>query len=87
MDLDLRIIERNLFSMLDLLSDIGGLEAMFVSVAAVIVTIWNWHGLTDIYLLTLLSDLPNFLKAADSNPNAGCYRRRKRRLDAVNWAK
>ena len=84
MDLSLRIIERNNFSMLDLLSDIGGLSAIFASAAAIIVSIWNWYGLTEIFLLTRLSDLPSLIKEADSDPRAGCYRRRKRRFEAIN---
>ena len=80
MDLDLRNIERSLVGILDLLSDIGGLEAKFASIVAILVSIWNWHGLTDVFLMTQLSDLPSLMKAADSSPKTGCYRRRKRRF-------
>ena len=82
MDMNLRIIERNIFGVLDFLSDIGGLEAMFVSIVAIVISVWNWHGLTDIFLLTQLYDLPSMMKAAGSSPKAGCCKRRKMRLEA-----
>ena len=52
MDLDLHAVERSQFTVLDLLSDIGGLESMFMSLMGSIVAIWNWQGLADTYLVT-----------------------------------
>ena len=42
MDLDQYAIERSQFTVLDLLSNIGGLESIFISVMGLIVSIWNW---------------------------------------------
>ena len=42
MDLDQYAIERSHFTFLDLLSNIGGLESIFISVMGLIVSTWNW---------------------------------------------
>lgn len=42
MSLDLVSIERNVYTVLDLLSDIGGLQGSFVSVIGFLVSIWNY---------------------------------------------
>ena len=52
MDLDSRTIERNFYTILDFAADIGGLESIFTSAIAFMVTIWHWHGQADIFLAT-----------------------------------
>ena len=41
MDLDQKLIERNNFTILDLLSDVGGLESIIFSLLSFTVGLWN----------------------------------------------
>ena len=41
MDLDQKVIERSNFTILDLLSDIGGLESIIFSLLSFIVGLWS----------------------------------------------
>ena len=50
MDFNLRVVDRNLFTVLDLLSDIGGLSQTFLSLASSIVAVWHYDGILDAYM-------------------------------------
>lgn len=52
MDLDLGVVERNYFTVLDFLSNIGGLNAILTSFLAIMISIWHWHGLADSHLVS-----------------------------------
>ena len=54
MDLDLLIVSRNLFTILDFLSNIGGLASIVASTLGLIVTIFNWHGLVHTFIIAKL---------------------------------
>ena len=44
MDLDMYVIQRNGYTILDLLSDIGGIQAMLFSFFAVVVSVFNYKN-------------------------------------------
>lgn len=43
MNLDLKIIDRNGYTFIDLLSDVGGVQAVLVSFMAAWMTLWNYE--------------------------------------------
>ena len=69
MDLDLLIVSRNLFTILDVLSNIGGLASIFASTFGFAVTIFNWHGLVNTYLVAKFFSNPISNKEAKN----GCF--------------
>ena len=57
MDLDLRVVERTIFTVLDLLSGIGGLSSILAVSANTVIVMWHWHGLPDYFLISHLFNL------------------------------
>ena len=53
MDLDLKEIKRSGYTMLDLISDIGGIQGVLFSSFAIFVGVWN-HNMIENYLVTKL---------------------------------
>ena len=53
MSLDSRVIERTGYTMLDLLSDIGGVQTILLSVFSFLVNFWNYQFLEDYMALNL----------------------------------
>ena len=53
-DLDQKLIERNNFTILDLLSDIGGLKSTIFTLLSFTVGFWNRSGLADSFLIEQL---------------------------------
>ena len=66
MNLDLHIVERNFVTVLDFLANIGGLDSIFTSLISFVVTIWHWHGLADMFLVSKLFTLPSVMGVAHS---------------------
>ena len=54
MDFDLQVVERDIFTILDLLADLGGLTSILISGFAGIVAIFNWDGVVDNFLIKKL---------------------------------
>ena len=52
-DLNRLDLSRSRYTLFDLLADVGGLQGMFASIFAVMVTIWNYNAL-DNYMVTKL---------------------------------
>ena len=53
MNMDLKILHRNGYTVLDMLSDVGGVESIFVTAFAFFISIWN-HDNFDNYLVSHL---------------------------------
>ena len=53
MNLDLRVIARDGYTMLDWVSDVGGIQGMLISVVVFILSIWN-HNYLDNYMVSSL---------------------------------
>ena len=53
MDLNLQNYSRSIYTVFDLLSDVGGLTGMFVSIFAVITASWN-YGYFDEFMISRL---------------------------------
>ena len=53
MNLDLTVISREGYTILDFISDIGGMQVMIFSFLAVVLTFWNYNYFDD-YLITKL---------------------------------
>ena len=66
MDIDAHLIERNLFTTLDILAAIGGLASIFTSAIAFVVNIWHWHGLADMFLVSNLFTLSSVMSVTHS---------------------
>lgn len=81
MDLDLRVIERNLFTILDLLADVGGLDSILTQLISLLVVLWNRHGLANLFIIDQLYTAV----AAGMSKQRFCERR-KRRNDYINQA-
>ena len=75
MDLDQRLIERSMFTVLDLLSDIGGLASIVASMGVSIVNYFNSDGLANTFLASRLYEMSH------SIIHGGFFERRRRRLD------
>ena len=56
MDLDLKVISRSGYTILDLISDIGGIQGVLFSSFAILVGIWN-HNMIENYLVSKLYKL------------------------------
>ena len=53
MNLDLRVVSRDGYTLLDLISDIGGAQGMLISLSAFFLSIWN-HNYFDNYMVSSL---------------------------------
>ena len=49
MDLDLNVIQREGYTLLDLLSDVGGLQGILISAFSLLLSIWN-HNYLENYI-------------------------------------
>ena len=63
-DLDLKVVQRNLYTILDLLSDIGGFTTIFLKGLSVLIAIWNfnnyeYHFLTNFFKKKALKTTAN----------------------------
>ena len=47
MSLDRRVVERTGYTVLELLSDIGGVQAILISALSLLLNIWNYNYLQD----------------------------------------
>lgn len=56
MDLNRKVISRNGYTLLDLISDIGGIQGMLISGVAIVVGIWNYN-MIDNHLVSRLYKL------------------------------
>ena len=75
---DKRVIERQLFTVLDLLASIGGLQAILYSIAASTLSIYTRGSLIDAHLISELflhGDVPVMVQ---KGLRGFCYRRRLR---------
>ena len=55
MDLNLMTYERTLYTMFDLLSDVGGLSGILVTIMTLIMTIWNYNSFDDLMVASLFN--------------------------------
>ena len=53
MNMDLKILQRNGYTILDMLSDLGGVESILVAAFAFFLSIWN-HNNFDNYMVSHL---------------------------------
>lgn len=53
MDLNQVVIARNGYTVLDFFSDIGGIQSILISAAAIMVYVWTYNSLDD-YMVTKL---------------------------------
>ena len=58
MNFDLGTIERNLYTILDLCSDVGGLAGTLVWFLNTLILLLNRHGFVDIFLISKLYKVP-----------------------------
>ena len=56
MNLNLMTYERSLYTLFDLLSDVGGLSGILFTMFGAVITLWNFNSLNNL----LVSDLFNF---------------------------
>ena len=65
MNLDLEAISRTGYSVLDMLSDVGGVEAILVNFFGIMLGFWNYKSL-DNYLVSRLYQLSNSVDSQKS---------------------
>ena len=53
MNMNLNVIQRDGYTVLDILSDVGGLQSVLISVFAILLSIWN-HNYLNSYLVSKL---------------------------------
>ena len=53
MNMDLTVIQRDGYTVLDILSDVGGLQSVLISAFAILLSIWN-HNYLNSYLVSKL---------------------------------
>ena len=53
MNYDLKVVSRNTYNILDLLSDIGGIQSIFVTFFNLLLNIWNYNHLNN-YMISKL---------------------------------
>ena len=58
MDANLTLIQRNGYHIIDLLSDVGGLQGLLISVISALLSIWNYQNLEN-YLAVKLFKFEN----------------------------
>ena len=74
MSLDLLIVSRNSYTLLDILSDVGGIESIFVTCISLILSILNYKYF-DSYMVSHLYQLPDkeqFTPTKTSNVKLFC---------------
>ena len=69
MDLNLMTYERTLYTMFDLLSDVGGLSGILVTIFTIIMTIWNYNSFDNMMVANLFN-----IKAKDAEEDFGLRR-------------
>ena len=67
MDLNLMTYERTLYTLFDLLSDVGGLSGILVTIFSVIISIWNYNSLENL-LVSNLFNIKNEESHHDDHP-------------------
>ena len=55
MNMDLKILHRNGYTVLDMLSDVGGVESIFVTALAFFLSIWNHDNFDNIMVSHLFT--------------------------------
>ena len=55
MDLNLMTYERTLYTMFDLLSDVGGLSGILVTIFSVLITCWNYNSFENLLVSNLFN--------------------------------
>ena len=55
MDLNLMTYERTLYTMFDLLSDVGGLSGILVTIFSVLITCWNYNSFENLLVSSLFN--------------------------------
>ena len=69
---DLRIVQRDGYTALDVLSDVGGLQGILSSVIAILLGLWNYSQL-DFYVISQLYQQKQDQKMAPlNNSNESC---------------
>ena len=53
MNMDLTVIQRDGYTVLDILSDVGGLQSVLISAFAILLSVWN-HNYLNSYLVSKL---------------------------------
>ena len=61
MSLDLQILTRNSYNVMDLLSDVGGIESILFTGVGLFLSIWNYRHF-DNYMVSHLYNLPESQK-------------------------
>ena len=56
MDMDLTVIERSGYTVVDLLSDVGGILGLLLTIFGSLLNIWNHNFLENYLLLRLFGD-------------------------------
>lgn len=83
MNLDLMTYERTIYTMFDLLSDIGGLSSILISLLAIVASAWNHNNFDNMMVAHLFRIKPSQqegevetnepMTGASSYPNCGEY--------------
>ena len=83
MNLDQLVVARDGYTILDFISDIGGMQGMLISAAALILTIWN-HNHLENFLVTRLYRLGSTSSVADDEEGSDKSSRLLRRSTLTN---
>ena len=68
MDYNLQVVSRNTYNALDLLSDIGGIESILVTILNILIRFWNSNHL-DLHMIKKLYQLPFDMKLKEAAKN------------------